>query len=123
MRQLGYAAMLAFVLAGTVPLHRVFGLSVLRQRRRLALAVLPVAAIFVGWDVLATRAGHWAFDPSQTLPARVAGLPVEEWLFFLVIPLAGILTYEAVRVVLRDGLVGAVRDAAAGRRQRPGERR
>jgi lycopene cyclase domain-containing protein len=98
LRHGAYAAMLLFVLAGCLPLHRVYGLSVLRQPRRLALAVLPVAVVFAAWDVAATAAGHWHFDPAQTLAVRVAGLPLEEYAFFVVIPLAGILTYEAVGV-------------------------
>lgn len=93
--------MLAFCLAGTLPLEWWFRLGVLRQVPRLLAAIVPVAALFVAWDVVATHAGHWRFDPGQTLPVRVAGLPLEEYAFFLVIPLAGILTYEAVTVVRR----------------------
>jgi hypothetical protein len=33
--------------------------------------------------------------------ARFFGLPLEELAFFVVIPLAGLLTYEAVGVVIR----------------------
>ncbi|MDQ6714880.1 MAG: lycopene cyclase domain-containing protein [Actinomycetota bacterium] len=104
MRHLSYAVMLAFCLAATLTLHRVFHLDVLRQPRRLALSILPAAVVFVIWDLAATRAGHWAFDPAQTLPFRLAGLPLEEIAFFLVIPLAGLLTFEAVGVVLRRTL-------------------
>jgi len=99
-RHLAYAVMLLFCLAGTLPLHRVFRLTLTRQPRRTALSILPVAAVFVVWDVAATRSGQWAFDAAQTVPVRVAGLPLEEFAFFLVIPLAGLLTYEAVGVVL-----------------------
>jgi lycopene cyclase domain-containing protein len=92
--------MLAFCLLGTAPLDLVFRLRLLRQVRRLALSILPVFVVFVIWDFAATRTGHWGFDPEQTLPVRVFGLPLEELGFFLVIPLAGLLTYEAVGVVL-----------------------
>ena len=92
--------MLVFCLVGTLPLNRVFRLGLLRQGRRIALSILPVAVVFVAWDVAATRAGHWMFDPEQTLPVRVFGLPLEELGFFVVVPLAGLLTYEAVGVVL-----------------------
>jgi lycopene cyclase domain-containing protein len=88
--------MLAFVLIGTLPLHRYYGLSVLRQPMRLLIAVVPVAAMFITWDLLATEAGHWRFDPAQTFSVRWWGLPLEEYAFFFVIPLAGILTFEAV---------------------------
>jgi lycopene cyclase domain-containing protein len=94
----GYAAMLAFVLIGTLPLHRHYGLGVLRQPLRLIMAIVPAAAVFIAWDLFATDAGHWRFDPAQTFPARLWGLPLEEYAFFLVIPLAGILTFEAVGV-------------------------
>jgi lycopene cyclase domain-containing protein len=98
-RHWAYVAMLAFCLFGTLPLQAAFGLRVLQQVRRLCLAILPVAAVFVLWDLAAAHAGQWRFDPAQTLPPRLAGLPLEEVGFFLVIPLAGILCYEAVKVV------------------------
>ena len=92
--------MLVFCLVGTLPLDGVFRLGLLRQVRRLALSIPPVAVVFVAWDVAATHAGHWTFDGEQTLPVRVFGLPLEELGFFVVVPLAGLLTYEAVGVVL-----------------------
>ena len=99
MRHASYAAMLAFVLIGTLPLHRYYHLSVLRQPMRLLMAIAPVAVVFITWDLLATSAGQWKFDPAQTFGMRLWGLPLEEYAFFLVIPLAGILTFEAVTVV------------------------
>lgn len=94
-----YVAMLVFCLVGTIPLELVLRLGVLRQVRRLALTILLAAGPFVAWDLWATEAGHWWFDPQQTLPVRVGGLPLEEVGFFVVIPLCAILTYEAVRTL------------------------
>ena len=96
-----YVAMLAFCLVGTLPLVPVFGLRVLRRPRRLLLTVLLAGTPFLLWDLGATEAGHWRFDADQTLPWRVAGIPLEEVAFFVVIPLAAVLTYEAVRVARR----------------------
>ena len=97
-RHASYAAMLAFVLIGTLPLHRFYRLSVFRQPLRLLAAIVPVAALFLTWDLAATAAGHWYFDPAQTFAGRLWGLPLEEYAFFVVVPLAGILTFEAVAV-------------------------
>jgi len=105
-----YVAMLAFCLAGTLPLVPAFRLAVLRQPRRLLLTIVTAGAPFLLWDLYATRAGHWRFDPAQTLPWRVGGLPVEEIAFFAVIPLVTVLTYEAV---------GVVRGRNRARRPRP----
>lgn len=94
-----YVAMLAFCLVGTLPLIAVFRLRVLRQPARLAGAIGLGGVPFLVWDLWATHAGHWWFDEDQTLPARIAGLPLEEIAFFVVIPLVSVLTYESVRVV------------------------
>ncbi len=93
-----YVAMLAFCLVGTLPLIPAFRLRVLRQPRRLLLTILAAGTPFLIWDLHATDVGHWWFDDAQTLPWRIAGLPLEEIAFFVVIPLVAVLTYEAVRV-------------------------
>ena len=65
------------------------------------LAVLPVAAVFVVWDVVAIAAHVWTYNPRYVSGLRLPGaLPLEELLFFLVIPLCGLLTYAAVDGVL-----------------------
>lgn len=100
MRHLAYLAMLAFCLLGTAPLELVLGVRVYRQWRRLLLTLLPVAAVFVAWDVYAIAAGHWSFDPVQTLGVTgPGGVPLEELLFFLVVPTCAVLSFEAVRKV------------------------
>ena len=96
-----YVAMLAFCLAGTLPLVPAFRLQVLRQPLRLLLTVLLAGGPFLAWDLYATHAGHWWFDGDQTLPWRVAGLPLEEIAFFVVIPLVSVLTLEGVGAARR----------------------
>jgi lycopene cyclase domain-containing protein len=111
LRHWSYVAMLVFCLAGTLPLVRVFRLRALRQPGRLALTTVAAGSPFLAWDLYATRAGHWRFDSAQTLPWRVAGLPLEEIAFFVVIPLVTVLSYEAVEA-------GRRRDRARRHRQR-----
>ena len=94
-----YVAMLVFCLAGTLPLIAAFRLRVLRQPRRLALSILLAGTPFLLWDLYATAAGQWWFDERQTLPWRIADLPLEEVGFFVVIPLVSVLTFESVKVV------------------------
>ncbi|MGZ4591276.1 MAG: lycopene cyclase domain-containing protein [Actinomycetes bacterium] len=92
MRHLAYLAMLAFCVLGTLPLELWLGVRVYRQWRRLLLTLLPVVAVFVVWDLYAIAHDHWAFDPQQTLGVVLpGGLPVEELLFFLVVPTASVL--------------------------------
>lgn len=94
-----YLLVLAGCLVGTAPLEVVLHTRVYTRWRRLLLTLLPVVAVFTVWDVLAIRAGHWAYDPRQTTGLHVGNVPVEELLFFLVIPTCSILALEAVRAV------------------------
>jgi lycopene cyclase domain-containing protein len=101
-RHLSYLAVLAFCLVGTLPLELWLGVRVYRQWRRLLLTLLPVVAVFVVWDLYAIAAGHWTFDPDRLTGVRLpAGLPLDELLFFLVVPVCAVLGFEAVRAVLR----------------------
>lgn len=100
MRHLIYLAVLAACVLGTLPLEFVLGARVYRRPRRLLLTLLPVLIVFVGWDIYAIGQHHWSYDRAQTsgilLPGR---LPLEEFLFFVVVPVCSILTLEAVRIV------------------------
>ncbi|PXY30227.1 lycopene cyclase domain-containing protein [Prauserella sp. PE36] len=97
---LHYLLVLAACVAVTLPLE-FLGAGVYRRPRRLVRALLPAAALFAAWDLAAIAGGVWSIDSRYTLGVYVApGMPLEEALFFLVIPLCGLLTFEAVRAVL-----------------------
>lgn len=59
-----------------------------KQWRMLLLGMLITAVLFISWDVLFTRWGIWWFSREYTMPYRLLSLPIEEWLFFLVVPYA-----------------------------------
>lgn len=102
-----YLLILAACVLGTLPLEFVLHTRVYVRWRRLLTAVVPVVLVFGAWDALAIRDGWWHYDPAQlvgvTLPGR---LPLEEVLFFVVIPTCAILTLEAVRARRPDWVVG-----------------
>nr|WP_296070790.1 lycopene cyclase domain-containing protein [uncultured Actinoplanes sp.] len=101
MRHLAYVGVLAGCLVAALWLEPVLKVNVLRRWRRLLLTILPVAVIFTLWDLGAIAAGHWTFDPAQITGILFpGGLPLDEILFFLVVPVCAILGFEAVRAVL-----------------------
>ena len=100
MSNFAYLGVLAFCFIGTLWLEIVLRTRVYRRWLRLILSVAPVIVIFVGWDLYAISANHWTFDSSQiTGIMAVASLPLDELLFFVIIPCCAILTLEAVRSV------------------------
>ena len=89
---------MAFIFLGAAWLEIGLRTRVLRRWRRLLLTVLPVVAVFALWDVYAIASGHWWFDEDLITGVTLPGdLPVDEVVFFLLVPLAAILTLEAVR--------------------------
>jgi lycopene cyclase domain-containing protein len=102
MRHLAYLLVLAGCLVSAIWLEPVLKVNVLRRWRRLLLTLLPIVVVFVLWDLGAIAAGHWTFDPEQTTGVLFpGGLPLDEVLFFVVVPVCAVLGFEAVRAVLR----------------------
>jgi lycopene cyclase domain-containing protein len=99
--------MLLFVVVGSFWLEIIFKVGVLRRIKRATLSIAPPATAFILWDIYATSRSHWYFDKNQVLGLfGVAGIPLEEFLFFLVVPLAALMTIEAVRHVKSDWTFG-----------------
>jgi lycopene cyclase domain-containing protein len=99
-RELSYLGVLAFVVLGSVWLEVLLRTRVLRRLRRFVLVLACVLPVFVVWDWYAIDAGHWTFDPRRVTGITLPGdLPLEELLFFVVVPFAAVLTFEAVRSV------------------------
>ena len=100
-------AMLIFTVIGSFWLEIVLRIGVLKRIKRVLLSILPVAVFFLTWDAYAIDQGHWYFDRNQIL--GIFGpfdIPLEEFLFFTVVPLAAIMTIEAVRTVKKHWKIG-----------------
>jgi len=95
---LTYLALLAGCLLGTAPLEMLLHTRVYARWRRLLMALVPTVVVFVVWDLYAIHRHQWSYQrrwmTGVLLPGR---LPLEELLFFVVIPTCSILTLEAVR--------------------------
>ena len=100
MGQYSYVAVLVFVLVGSGWLEFARRTRVFRRPRRLLLTVIPVTLPFLIWDAYAISQGHWWFDTDRILGVYLPGeITLEELLFLIVIPIASVLTLEAVRSV------------------------
>lgn len=56
-------------------------------------SAILVAIPFIAWDVWFTGKGVWWFNIDYTFGIVFAGLPIEEWLFFICIPFSCVFTY------------------------------
>lgn len=97
-----YILLMAGCLILTLPLEFVFAARVYRRPVRLLQAVCITVIVFSIWDIVAIDAGLWTYSERYTSGIMLPfGLPFEELLFFIAIPICGVLTFEAVGTVLR----------------------
>ena len=60
-------------------------------------ATFIMMAIFISWDIIFTGNGFWGFNDAYLSGSYLAGLPLEEWLFFLCIPYACLFTIYSIK--------------------------
>jgi lycopene cyclase domain-containing protein len=75
-----------------------------KRWRDLLISIGSVVVVYGAWDVWATWRGHWHFDPGGVYGVYILNLPLEEWLFFIVIPFCCLFTWEAIKYIKREWL-------------------
>ena len=81
-----YLALLIFSLAYPFAQSFEHRVSMWKKWKNIVPAIFLTALFFLAWDIYFTKIGVWSFNPKYTLPFRLAGMPLEEWLFFGVVP-------------------------------------
>ncbi len=60
-------------------------------------SILVSCIIFLLWDIKFTEVGIWNYNPELTVGLSHKGLPVEQWLFYLLVPFSAMVVYEYVK--------------------------
>lgn len=97
-----YFIVLAVCIAGPLVLSFSKKLAFYRIPSRLIFSILLPFVPFIIWDIIAAERGHWGFGYRYITGIFIFGLPVEEILFFIVIPFAGLFTWEVVKYFSSD---------------------
>jgi len=72
-----------------------------RKFRFMIPGILLLSAIYLVWDVIFAHQGIWGFSKELTLDLYIAGLPLEEWLFFFIIPWCCLFIHEVLRYFVK----------------------
>lgn len=92
-----YLLLMGLCLLVTLPLELLLGARVWRRPRRLVLTLLPLVAAYTVWDAAMIARGSWSYaDDATTGVLLPFSVPLEEVVFFVVVPICGLLTLEAV---------------------------
>lgn len=91
-----YLILLAFTLS--YPLLQSFEsrLKYYTKWRSLFKAIFLMMCLFIPWDIYFTAKGVWDFNPNFIIDVKFLYLPIEEWLFFIIVPYACVFIYEVL---------------------------
>jgi len=94
---------MVLILSGLFPFLLSFypPLKFYKNIRSLCLSITAIVFIFGVWDIVATARNHWYFNPEGVGRMYIFNLPLEEALFFVVIPFCCIFTWEAIMYIKR----------------------
>lgn len=80
-----YFLILLALLFITFVLHRLFAVKLFKSPKHLVLTYLVGVVVGSAWDQFAIWRGHWSFGPKYLLVIKLGFMPVEEFLFIIVV--------------------------------------
>lgn len=81
-----YLLILSLFLLAAVWMEWRFRVRLYESRKEAGIIVLVFFVIGVLWDTFAIWRGHWAFPGNGMVGIRIGLMPLEEYLFVLVVP-------------------------------------
>lgn len=97
-----YLALDAFTLLGPLALSFDKKVRYVTHWKTVLLSTIIIAIPFLIWDFYFTEHGFWGFNPSYLTGIYLGNLPLEEVLFFVVVPFACTFIYECCRYYFRN---------------------
>jgi len=79
-----------------------------KQWKYLFPAILLMAVVFIAKDVIFAASAIWGFNDTYLVGIRILGLPIEEWMFFFVVPYAIVFIYACLVVYVKKDILKSV---------------
>lgn len=92
-----YFIILAASLAGPLALSFDKKVAFYKKWKYLFPAMIVPALLYIAWDIFFTAKGVWSFNENFVTGIKIVNLPVEEALFFFVVPYCCVFIYECIR--------------------------
>lgn len=92
-----YFIILAASLAGPLALSFDKKVAFYKQWKYVLPATLVPAILYIVWDAYFTKLGVWSFNEAYVTGINFIGLPIEEILFFFIVPYCCVFIYACIR--------------------------
>jgi len=95
--QFTYFLILAASLAGPLALSFDKKVAFYKRWKYVFPAMIIPALLYIVWDVYFTKLGVWSFNEEYITGIKLLGLPIEEILFFFIVPYCCVFIYACIR--------------------------
>ena len=92
-----YFLILAASLAGPLALSFDKNVAFYKNWKYLFPAMIIPALLYIAWDIYFTSKGVWSFNPAYITGINLYNLPIEEVLFFFIVPYCCVFIYACIR--------------------------
>ena len=89
-----YFIILMAILLVTIFIEWKYHIHLYHSMRERIIVTLNIFVFGMMWDYYALYREHWVFPGSGLIGLRIYGLPIEEFLFFLILPYAAFTMYK-----------------------------
>ena len=94
---MGYILILIGLLITTVFFERKFKVHIYSSKTERFFIPLLFFMVGIIWDTIAVINGHWYFNEDNLVGIKIGVLPIEEYLFFLIIPYFIVVLYKILK--------------------------
>jgi len=85
----------------TVFLHWYFKVKIFRSTVHMLVLTLLILIEATIWDQFAIWRGHWSFNPRYLVGIKIGYMPIEEFLFALIVPYHGLTVFRILEKRLK----------------------
>ena len=89
-----YFIILMIILLFTIFVEFKYHIHLYHSMKERVIVTLNIFIFGIIWDFYATYRSHWIFPGPGLIGLRIFGLPIEEFLFFLIVPYGAITMYK-----------------------------
>ena len=96
-KQFTYLFLMVVTIAGPIALSFDKKVAFYKNYRPFLISAGITSLIYIIWDILFTRNNIWKFNDTFILKYKLFNLPIEEYVFFIVVPYASLFIYECIK--------------------------
>jgi lycopene cyclase domain-containing protein len=96
-KQFTYLFLIVITIAGPIALSFDKKVAFYKNFKHFLISAGITSLIYIIWDIIFTRNNIWKFNDPFILKYKLFNLPIEEYLFFVVVPYASLFIYECIK--------------------------